>query len=173
MTVGCITFDELESRANEARRARWETQWVVSQSEAYRRVDFGLLVQAAFQTFVLKFKLRILAFRQQALINKLVETDFLLFPKEKVREITSLIDDLVRYEREVLENSQKLGMVTRFLWKPSLTRLRDQTEHLDSISESLHIALDDKTTALMAMALEEFNEVSYSLSSQRVHFVKM
>ncbi|SRR5258708_5401713 len=158
MTAGCITFDELESRANEARRARWETQCVVAQSEAYQRVDFGLLAQTAVQTFALKFKLRFLAFRQQVLINKLIDTDFVSFPKKKVKEIIGLIDDLVRYEREVLDNSQKLGMFTRFLWKPSLMRLRDQTEHLDSISESLHIVLDNKTTALLAMALEEFTK---------------
>lgn len=156
MTAGCITFDELESRATEARQARWETQCVVARSEAYQRVDVGLLTEAAVQTLALKFKLHLLAIRQGNLIDKLVRTDFVSLSKEKVKEIVSLIDELVRYEREVLENSHKLGMLTRFLWKAPLMKLRNQTEHLDSIAESLHVALDDKTTALMAMALEEF-----------------
>jgi len=155
MTAGCITFDELESRANEARVARWETECVVARAAAYQRVDFFLLVQAAYETFALKVKLQILAFRQQQVINKLVVTDFVALPKKQVKEIAGVIDELVRYEREVLDNSQKLGMVTRYLWKKQLMRLRDQTEHLDSISESLSISLDIETTTLMAMALEE------------------
>jgi hypothetical protein len=155
MTAGCITFEELESRAVEARQARQETRSVVARSKSTERVSIGLLSQAAFQTFILKFRLSRLATRQQAVIEKLIETDFAAQSKGQIRNIISQIDELVSYEREVLEDSQKLGMVTRFLWNESLIKLGNQTEHLDSISESLHLALDDKTTALMAMALEE------------------
>jgi hypothetical protein len=155
MTAGCITFEELESRTNEAREARWETRSVVARSKSTERVDFVLLSKAAYITLVLKFKLHRLTKRQQAVIEKLVDTDFSAHSKEKIRDIVARIDELVYCDREVLENSQKLGMLTRFLWNSSLIKLGNQTEHLDSISESLHVTLDDKTTALMAMALEE------------------
>jgi hypothetical protein len=155
MTAGCITYEELESRANEAREARLETRSVVARSKSTDRVNLGLLIQAAYRTFSLKFKLRILTSRQQTVIEKLVGADFTHCPKEEIRDIGDRIDELVRYERGVLEDSQKLGMVTRFLWNASLAKLGNQVEHLDSISESLHVALDDRTTALMAMALEE------------------
>jgi hypothetical protein len=153
--TGCITFDELESRTSEARQARLETRSVVARSKSTERVSFGLLSQAAYQTVILKLRLSRLAKRQHAVIEKLIATDFAAHSKGQIRNIVAQIDDLVSYERGVLEDSQKLGMVTRFLWNDSLTKLGNQTEHLDSISESLHLALDDKTTALMAMALEE------------------
>jgi hypothetical protein len=152
MTAGCITFDELEY---EARQARWETRSVVERSKSMERVNIGLLSQAAYQALILKHKLSRLANRQGAVIEKLVETDFTAQPKEKIRDNVARIDELVSYEREVLENAQKLGMVTRFLWDAQLIKLGSQVEHLDSISESLHVALDDNTTALMAIALEE------------------
>jgi hypothetical protein len=155
MTAGCITFEELESRANEAREARLETRCVVARSKSPDRVNLGLLIQAAYRTFSLKFKLRVLASRQQTVIEKLASANFSSCPKEEIRDIVDRIDELIRYERGVLEDSQKLGMVTRFLWNASLIKLGSQVEHLDSISESLHVALDDRTTALMAMALEE------------------
>lgn len=150
--TGCITFEELES---EAREASQETRSVLARSKSAENVDLSLLFQAAYQTFVLKFKLHKLVTRQQAVIENLVNTDFTAPPKEKIRNIVARIDELVCYEREVLDDSQKLGMVTRFLWNESLIKLGNQVEHLDSISESLHLALDDKTTALMVMALEE------------------
>jgi hypothetical protein len=152
MTAGCITFDELEY---EARQARWETRSVVERSKSTERVDIGLLSQAAYQTLTLKYTLYRLSSRQEAVIEKLINTDFTAQPKEKTGDIAARIDELVSYEREVLENAQKLGMVTRFLWDTQLIKLGSQVEHLDSISESLHVALDDKTTALMAIALEE------------------
>ena len=155
MTAGCITFEELESRTNEARQARQETRFVVARSKSTERVNIGRLSQAAYQTFSLKFRLHRLANRQQDVIEKLVDTDFAARSKETVRDILVLIDKLVYYDRELLKDSKKLGMVTRFLWNASLIKLGNQTEHLDSISESLHLALDDKTTALMAIALEE------------------
>jgi hypothetical protein len=155
MTAGCITFDELESRANEARAVRWETRNVLERSEAYQRVDFYLLAEAAYQTFAIKFRLHLLALRQQSVLGRLVGANYAVRPKEDIKELVSLIDQLVRHERELLKDSHRLGMVTRFLWKGPLAKMREQTEHLDSISESLHITLDDKTTALMAMALEE------------------
>lgn len=158
MTAGCITYEELESRANEAREARLETRSVVARSKSTDRVNLGLLIQAAYRTFSLKFKLRGLTSRQQTVIDKLVDANFASYPKEEIRDIVGQIDELVRYERGVLEDSQKLGMVTRFLWNASLAKLGNQVEHLDSISESLHITLDDRTTALMAMALEEITK---------------
>ena len=127
----------------------------MARSKSTERVSFGLLSQAAYQTVILKLRLSRLAKRQHAVIEKLIATDFAAHSKGQIRNIVAQIDDLVSYERGVLEDSQKLGMVTRFLWNDSLTKLGNQTEHLDSISESLHLALDDKTTALMAMALEE------------------
>jgi hypothetical protein len=155
MTAGCITFEELESRAYEARQARQETRSVVARSKSAESVNLGLLTQAAIRTLVLRFRLHGLAKRQEALIERLVDTDFAAYSKDRIRDIVAPIDELVYCEREVLTNSQELGMVTRFLWNAALIKLGNQTEHLDSISESLHIALDDKTTALMAMALEE------------------
>lgn len=150
--TGCITFEELESQA---RQASLETRSVLARSKSAENVDLGLLSRAAYQTFVIKFRLYRLVNRQRALIEKLVDTNFTIRPKEEIRDIVIRIDELVCYEREVLADSQKLGMVTRFLWNESLVKLGTQVEHLDSISESLHLALDDKTTSLMAMALEE------------------
>jgi hypothetical protein len=162
MTVACVTFDELESKTEElvpiATTARSETKRVVARSKSSEFVDIFRLSRAAYETLVLRYKFIHLANCQQNVIGKLVAADFTATDKSKIKSIAGLIDELVNYEREFLSDSKKLGMVTKFLWSKPLLRLHDQVEHLDSISESLHLELDEGTKALMAMALEEIKK---------------
>src|SRR5260370_34961371 len=96
MTAGCITFEELESRTNEARQARWETSSVVARSKSKWRVDLGLLSQAAYQTLVLKHKLHRLANRQQDAIERLVDAEFFTTrTKKEITKTTARISDRV------------------------------------------------------------------------------
>jgi hypothetical protein len=97
-----------------------------------------------------------LTMRQSRLIGMLVACDFNNGNAQDLENLASLIDGMVSDEREILKLACALGAEIRNWWSTSLLLLSEQTEHLDSIAESLHLAADPRGTALMAMAVEEF-----------------
>jgi hypothetical protein len=62
-------------------------------------------------------------------------------------------------ERELLRDAYGLDVTVRVWWDASLKLLEDQTEHFDSVAESLHAAASDHSTALMATAVSQFSTI--------------
>lgn len=136
-------------------QAKEQTKSVVVCSHA-QRADTMVVCNIVWKTFVLKHRLADVARRQEQLIAKLLERDFSATPMDEVRSLANSIDQLVTEERELLSEAQKLGSEIRVWWNTSLVRLSGQVEHLDSIAESLHLECDDKASALLAFAVEQF-----------------
>ena len=128
----------------------------VGECSRAERADTVTVWCIARETFGIKFKLARLARRQRRVIRKLVNCDFGTMPYDRVKGVAECIDDLVREERDLLEEINRLGSEIRFWWDSSLSIIADQVEHLDSIAESLHVETDEKASALLAMSVEQF-----------------
>jgi hypothetical protein len=135
--------------------AKERTKCVVACSRA-AVADFTVTCQILTKTVVLRTKFSRLVTRQAKLLRALVERDFNSFPAEELLVLATSIDGLVADERELLKLAGELGSEIRVWWNTSLVMLSEQVEHLDSISESLHLAADPEGTHLLALAVEEF-----------------
>lgn len=135
--------------------AKERTKCVVACSRA-AVADFAVTCQILAKTVVLRHKFSRLVTRQAKLLRALVERDFNSLPDEELLVLATSIDGLVADERELLNLAGELGSEIRVWWNTSLIMLSEQVEHLDSISESLHLAADTEGTHLLALAVEEF-----------------
>ena len=152
MSALALPIDQLLPLVNEAKQ---RTATVVVSSRA-ERANITVALQIAFKTLGLRGRLATLADKQAKFISVMTEFDFSTMPAEKMKQTAALVDDLVRDEREVLRQASELGSEIRVWWNTSLLRIAQQAEHLDSIAESLHVASDDKASALLAFAVEQF-----------------
>jgi hypothetical protein len=156
MCTMALPIRELEqSVAMGAEKARAETECVAAHSKA-SRADLGTACKVAAGTIVLKWLFAALVRSQGKLISAYVEHDFSHYRREDLAQLSSSLDEIVAKDRAILDKVYILGAEIRVWWNASITKLEDQAEHLDSISESLRLAADAEGTALMAMAVEEF-----------------
>jgi len=154
MATMALPFSELAPVIVEAERAQADTRCVVSCSGS-TVADFSTVWQVFQKTISLKFRFAHLVNRQARLIEKLLVREFSDISAGELRCLASKIDELLADERDLLKNAETLGVQIRVWWASSLLKLADQVEHLDSISESLHLAADPEGTALMAIAAEQ------------------
>ena len=136
-------------------KAKQETASVVVFSRA-ERADKITAWQILRKTLRVRGRLATVVSKQAKLISAMVEFDFSTMTPEKMKQIAVSIDELVTDERDMLRQASELGSEIRVWWNTSLSRIAQQAEHLDSIAESLHVASDDKASALMAFAVEHF-----------------
>lgn len=135
--------------------AKEETRRVVVCSQA-ERPDTSILCSIAWKTMILKWRFAQLTRQQERLILKLTERDFSKLAVDDIRDIVVSLDRLVEGERDLLRQVHQLGSEIRVWWNPSLTKLAEHVEHLDSIAESLHLECDDEASALLGMAVGQF-----------------
>lgn len=143
-------------------KARAETDCVVFYSQARAdRPSISLTVKLAFYVALLKWLLNSLARSQRMLIRLYQAADFSRYSNEEIMRVAKHLDGIVERGRPILGKLRTLGpRASALLGTAVLVQLAEQLEHLDSIAESLHVAVDEETTALMAMAVEEFSAVS-------------
>ncbi len=153
MSALALPICELMPMVGEA-KARTKGVVVCSRAE---RADTRTAWRVARKTIGLKFELADLARRQEQLITKLVESQFSSAPVEVIRDVAVSVDALVASEKDLLRSTKELGTEIRVWWNASLLKLTNQIEHLDSISESLHLECDEQAPILMAAAIEQFS----------------
>ena len=73
---------------------------------------------------------------------------------EDLLRITSHVDHLATNLRIILAGISRLDMLTRFAVRRQERKLAQQLGHIESISESLHLACDPEGTHLLALAAE-------------------
>jgi len=160
MSTMALPIRELElSVCVGTEKARAETECVVFYSHARaNRPSIGLTVKLSFYIALLKWLLGSLVRGQRTMIRLYQITDFTRYSNEEIVRVAKSLDGIVERGRETLSRLETLGpRAYACLGAGVLAQLADQLEHLDSISESLHIAADEEATALMAMAIEEFS----------------
>ena len=133
--------------------ARVETSRVASCSNA-KTAETAVVLSIAKKTLKLRWKLAHITHVQEKSIEKLLAADFSTVPTADIKDLAEHIDKVVEGEREILRDAQNLGVPIRFWWRESLIKMAGQVEHLDSISESLHVAVDLQTSALLTIAVE-------------------
>lgn len=143
-------------------KARAETECVVFYAHARAdRPSIGLTIKLSFYLALLKWLLARLAGSQRTMIRLYQSTDFTCYSNEEIVRVAKSLDRIVERGREILSKLETLGpRAHTCLGAAVLAQLAEQLEHLDSIAESLHIAADEETTALMAIAVEEFSAAS-------------
>ncbi len=112
----------------------------------------------------LRGKLDVVVSHQCQLLKKLGTADFDAVPARDTAEIAGLIDQILGDESDLLSQTSKLESKVRawwnapFIkwWRAPLNTLADQMAHLSSIAESLHLDSDDRTSALLGIAVSEF-----------------
>lgn len=152
MATLALPITELLPMVKEAER---ETRQVVVCSRA-SQPTVKLLFQIMYKTVHLKNRLSHVARQQDSLISTLTSRDFSKAKTEDLTNLVASIDNLVGHERELLGQAQKLGAGLRFWWNSSLRKLSEQTEHLDSISESLHAECSMESSVLLGLAVQQF-----------------
>ena len=151
MATMAIPINEITPVVFEAKR---KTECVVECAKA-ERADTATLWTIARKTLSLKWKFSHLVARQSRFITRLVEQDFSQSTPAELTQLGGALDSLLSEERELLDMVHLLGAEIRFWWADSLSKLANQVEHLDSISESLHVAADAEVSALLATAIEQ------------------
>jgi len=143
-------------------KARAETECVVFYAHARAvQPSFTLLMKYGFYTTMLKWILLSLARSQKSIIALYQKTDFTPYSSEEILRVAKSLDSVVEAAQPILCKLQALGpRAQAWLGSAVLAQLAQQLEHMDSIAESLHVAADEETTALLAMAVEEFSAVS-------------
>jgi hypothetical protein len=142
-------------------KARAETECVAFYSRA-RAISPGinLTIKLSLTAALLRWLLRRLVNSQRMLIKAYQRIDFTHCTDEEIAKIAKFLAGLVERGQAILAMLDTLGPRAHAWFGPSMSQLREQLEHLDSIAESLHLAIDDEATALLAMAVEEFSTVS-------------
>jgi hypothetical protein len=153
MAALALPFDQVMPIVREAEA---QTRRVVVCSKA-RLATWNRVAVSASKTIALKFKFANLVHTQEDLIAKLVDFDFSAVPEDRIKHVAGCIDELIANEKDLLRDANKLGIELRVWWNTSLVRLAQQVEHLDSISESLHLEFDEQAPILMAAAIEQFS----------------
>ncbi len=148
MATLVLPISELEPAVIEAKA---ETDRVVSWSRS-SVADIGVAFQIYSKAFALRLKFSRLVTRQGGLLSSLVDKKFSDIPREELRDLALRIDRLVTDERELLEEVHSVGSEVRVLWTSSLQKLSEQVEHLDSISESLHMESEAEGSLLLTVA---------------------
>jgi hypothetical protein len=137
-----------------AEKARAETERVLTYSGT-RPADFGTALKVATTTLVLKLLLGQLVRAQSRLISAYARADLNHFRSQDLAELATTLDKIISKDHELLTKANALGAEIRVWWSASLARLAEQVEHLDSIAESLHLAVDSEASALLALAAGE------------------
>jgi hypothetical protein len=156
--MATMTFPirELErSVRNEAKKAKDKTECVVAHSRA-PHADFGTACKVAASTIALKWLLSSLVRMQDKLIALLVARDFTECREQDIRELAANLEDIAATGRTTLERLNTLGAEVRVWWSSSLVKLEEQAEYLESIAQSLQVAVDDEASTLLAVAVGEF-----------------
>jgi hypothetical protein len=143
-------------------RAQAETERVIGYSRA--RESLRVTCQIIGKTLGLRVRFSNLAKRQDSLLQKLTDVDFARFDASAMVDLATSLDELVTGERDMLVMVESLGAEIRIWWRGSIERLTEQTDHLDSIAESLRVATDSECSALMALAMEQFSSHSEPVS---------
>jgi hypothetical protein len=136
-------------------QARAETERVVLWSKS-AVAGFAGACQIYVKAFALRKKFAHLVVLQTSLLRSLVEKDFLKTPTAELQSLAASLGRIIADEREILDEAQSLGSEIRFLWNPSLRKLSEQVEHLDSIAESLYMEVKPEGSLLLAVAAGQF-----------------
>ena len=136
--------------------AKAETKCVVVCSRKETSVlDSRTLWNIACKTLGLKRRLANVVTRQDKIIAGLVACDFSTVSEAQIADLATNIDTLVKDEYEILSLASDLGSEIRFWWRDSLARMTAQLDYFESISESLHVAVDPEASALLALSVEQ------------------
>lgn len=154
MATMTLPICDLGAVIDEAEKAEADTKRVVSVSGA-AVATVGLTFEIFRKTISVRKRLSHLVANQADMLTHFTACDFSSGTAEALASFAGKIDDLVAHERGLLADAESLGVPIRVWWESSLSKLADQVEHLDSISESLHLAADAETSGLLAMALSE------------------
>lgn len=152
MATLVLPIGELQPVADQAKQ---KTEYVVVRSRS-ERANVSTVCVIAGETLLLKFMFGSMVRLQARVIVKLVNCDYSLLSPEQIKSLANSIDELLAIERETLNKAYELGSEIRVWWRNSLVKLAAQIEHLDSISESLHLECDDQASALMGFAVDSF-----------------
>jgi len=139
-------------------KARAETDCVAFYSRA--RVispSISVTIKLSLTAALLQWLLRRLIGSQRMLIKAYQRIDFAHCTDEEIARIATSLSGLVERGRSILTKLDSLGPRAHAWFGAVMSQLGEQLEHLDSIAESLHLAMDDEETALLAMAVEEFS----------------
>jgi hypothetical protein len=136
-------------------QARAETERVVCWSRS-AVAGFAGVCHIYVKAFALRQKFSHLVTLQSSLLSRLVEKNFSEVSSGDLEKIAEGLDRIVAGERELLRDAEGLGSEIRFLWNPLLQKLSEQAEHLDSISESLHMEVEPEGSVLLALAAGQF-----------------
>jgi hypothetical protein len=158
MATMALPIGQIGNVIVQAEAARAETQRVAVASE-YGQATFVTVLGVLVKSLALRRQLSRLVAEQTKVLKVLVERDFSHIASRNLLDMASRIDDLVAKERGLLHEADRFDVTVRVWWDASLKLLADQTEHFDSISESLHAAADDHATALMAVAVSRFSTI--------------
>ncbi len=155
MSALAIPINELIPFVDQAREA---TECVAERSRS-GSADLATTLNIAYRVcFTVNYRLRKVARRQDKIITSLVHADFSAAPANKIRQLADSTAGLVQSNRDLLKDAYRLGAEIRVWWDSSLQKLADQTEHLDSIAESLYVASDVETSTLLGIAVGHFAE---------------
>src|SRR6266851_8746043 len=146
MAALALPFDQVMPIVREAEA---QTRRVVVCSKA-KLATWNKVAASARNTIALKFQFANLVRTQEDLIAKLVDFDFPSEQAGRIKHIAECIDVLITNDKNLLRDANKLGTELRVWWNTSLVKLAQQVEHLDSISESLHLECDEEGSLLMA-----------------------
>lgn len=155
MATLALPIRELERSVSlEAEKARADTECVAKCSKS-SRPDLRIGVKIAWKTLRLAIRFAVLVDRQDKFIALLVGQDLNTSDRKALAQLASFLEGLARKEREILDDAADLGAEIRLWWAPSLRKLTRQVDHIDSIIESLCVAVDPESTALLAFAVEQ------------------
>lgn len=152
MSTLALPIDRLERSVAAAHR---ETRNVERYAKAHTQ-NLKRFWRIAQRTLRLAWRLRVTVARQAFLLRELVDGDFSTASPDSMGSLAKSISELVVAEREILDRAYALPATITFCWGSSLRRLESQSNHLDSIAESLHLAADEEATSLLAFAAQQF-----------------
>jgi hypothetical protein len=135
MTTSPLSISEIAPLVWEA---KVDARRVVSNSGS-PRADLHVAYQIFADTLRLRRRFSTLTRQQSRVIRSLVQRNFSTTPTDEIRRLAVSIDELVLDERDLLKLAYGLGCEIRVWWGALLEKLSAQVEHLDSISESLHL----------------------------------
>lgn len=143
----------------EAEKARAQTERVVRYSGA-SRADFLTACKVFTATIGLKLLFSGLVRSQDKLIRLHQTGSLAHVSDEQVLGLARRLREIAKRNRDVLAKASKLGAEIRVWWDASLRRMEQQSEHLESIAESLEVDCDPESSLLLAMALDRFTALA-------------
>ena len=156
MATMALPISELEQSVYVgAEKARAETERVVRYSGA-SHADVWTACKVLAATVCLKWLFSGLVRSQDKLIRLYQTGNLAQLSDEQVLSLSRSLREIAGRDREILAKANTLGAETRVWWDASLRRIAQQSEHLDSIAESLEVDCDPEASLLLAMALDRF-----------------